>query len=188
MILKHLNKILALIGIALLILMLWKSFYANEPYNIVQIRNVNNITNQTNLEFIDTTLAVGLDIAGISGVNVIIKELTPQVRHNFQKNNVNVELYAAIIGTRSQFILYVRDMNRTDAIGTIAHEVIHLMQYHSGRLVIFPPKEIIWEGDTLTPDDIYNIPYSNRPWEREAFDGEDGLSDKMYEILYGKNM
>lgn len=188
MILKHLNKILAVFAIILIIVMIWKSFYANEPYNTIDISRENHITNQTGLAFIDTTLAVGLDIAGVRGVSVIIKELTPQVRHNFQKNNVNVELYAAIIGTRSQFILYVRDMNRLDAITTIAHEVIHLIQYRTGRLEILPPKEIRWVGDTLTSEDIYNIPYADRPWEREAFDGEDGLADKMEEILYGKNI
>ena len=62
------------------------------------------------------------------------------------------------------------------------------MQYRSARLTVLPPDRVIWEDDTLTSDDIYNIPYVDRPWEREAFDGEDGLSDKMEQILYGKNM
>lgn len=185
---KHTNKIIAIVGIILLILFLWKAFSTEEPYNKVVLLHANNILNETGMTYIDTTVSVGLNAAGVVGANVIIKELTPEVMGKFNQDQLGVELYGAIVGSRYNFILYIRDVSRFEAVKIVAHEIIHLMQYRSARLMVLPPDRVIWEDDTLTSDDIYNIPYVDRPWEREAFDGEDGLSDKMEQILYGKNM
>jgi predicted metallopeptidase len=188
MILKNLNKIIAVLTIILVIVLIWKALQPEEHYSKVELVNTNFIVNDSQLPFIDTTLAVGLNLAGVNFTSVVVKDLTGEIQSKFRQDNVGVELYAAIIGNRSQFILYIRDVSRRESIKIIAHEIIHLLQYKSGRLSVMPPDKIFWQGDTLTNDDLYNMTYVDRPWEREAFDGEDGLADKMEEILYGKNM
>ena len=186
--LRHLNKILAVILLIILVVLIWKSYKAQEPYSPVPLSGNNFVVNQTEYVWADTTVSVALDIAGVEGVTVVIKDLTPEMRNRFRDDNVGVELNAAIVGSGNQYLLYVYRLNRLDASKVVAHEIIHLLQYRSGRLKILPPKNIVWEGDTISADRLYSIQYSERGWEREAFDGEDGLANKMDEILYGKNM
>ena len=186
--LKSFNKILAIFLLIMVVLLIWKAIQEQVPYNVVSLSGDNYITNQTEYNFADTTLAVALDIAEVKGVSVIMKELTAELREKFRQENTGVELNAAIFGVGNQYILYVSKLTRRESLKVMAHEVIHLMQYRSKRLQVLPPKTIVWESDTITTDKLYDIPYGQRPWEREAFDGEDGLTDKMEEILYGKNM
>jgi hypothetical protein len=186
--LKSFNKIIAILLLIVVGLLIWKAFQEQIPYNIVSLSGDNYITNQTEYHFADTALAVALDIAEVKGVSVIIRELTSDLREKFREDNTVVELNAAIFGGGNQYLLYVSKLTRRESLKVMAHEVIHLMQYRSKRLQVLPPKTIIWESDTITSDRLYDIPYGQRPWEREAFDGEDGLASQMDEILYGKNM
>jgi len=186
--LKSFNKILAIFLLIMVVLLIWKSYQEQIPYNVIPKYTENQIYNQTDFKYADTVLSLALHLAEVRGVSVVIKELTPEIREKFKEQNTGVELHAAIIGGGSQYILYVYQLTRRDALKVMAHEVIHLMQYNSGRLQLLPPDNIVWESDTLKTYNLYNIPYAERPWEREAFDGEDGLTDKMEEILYGKNM
>lgn len=182
------EKILLISLFIMMVLLIWKYLEEQETYNRVPLSNNNYITNHTEFSFLDTTLSVTLDAAEISGVSVIIKNLSPDVRSQFEETTGGVHLQAAIIGRGNQYIIYVYNINRMNAIRTISHETIHLMQYRSDRIQILSDSKVLWEGDTLTKETIYNIPYQFRPWEKEAFDGEGGLSEKVETILYGKNM
>ena len=53
-----------------------------------------------------------------------------------------------------------------------AHEMIHLSQYAAGRLKMdVASGRCIWEGKVFSND----IPYEERPWEKEAFGKEKDL-------------
>lgn len=182
------EKIILVALFLIILLLIWKYMGQQETYNQVPLSNNNYITNHTEFSFLDTTLSVTLDAAEISGVSVIVKDLSSDVRIQFAETTGGVDLQAAIIGRGNQYIMYVYRLDRINAIRTISHETIHLMQYRSGRIDILSDSKILWEGDTLTKETIYNIPYQFRPWEKEAFDGEGVLSDKVEKILYGKNM
>lgn len=59
-------------------------------------------------------------------------------------------------------------------IETVNHEMAHLQQLKSGRLVPFGYGYVMWENK------MYNIditPYDQRPWEQEALEIEDYLSE-----------
>jgi hypothetical protein len=185
---KSFNKILVIVLVIMLILVFWKWFEDNRTYNKISLQTNNLIHNQSPFEYADTVLSVALQIAKVDGVSVIIKELTPDIRNRFEEENAGIELNAAVIGRGSQYIVYVHGLTHRDALIVMAHETIHIIQYRSGRLQILSPKSILWETDTLTSHNVQNMPYVDRPWEREAFDGESGLASKMEQILYGKNM
>ena len=88
---KHTNKIIAIVGIILLILFLWKAFSTEEPYNRVALLHANNILNETGMTYIDTTVSVGLNAACVH-VN------TGQASQKIQGVGVTVtvEFFAAI--------------------------------------------------------------------------------------------
>lgn len=182
-------KTLIFFGLFLLMVILLVLKFRQEavPYNKVNLSHHNIIHNKTEYTFLDTTLSVTLDFAKVQGVTIIVRDLTPEIREEFSNSNSGVELQAALVGKGSQYILYVYRLNRINSLVTIAHEVIHLMQYRSGRIQLIDPTQISWEGDTISMDRIYNIPYSERPWEKEAFDGETALSEKVERVLYGNN-
>ena len=49
----------------------------------------------------------------------------------------------------------------------IAHEAIHIRQYHNGDFKQVGPWDAEWKGRLIK--NWQKIPYDERPWEREAF-------------------
>lgn len=185
-------RVIAILSVFLLvfivILFVTKYYQTQTPYNKVQLSGNNIIRNESQFSFIDTTLSVGLDVVNVGGTYILVRDLTSDIRASFSEHNPGVELQATIIGRGNQYILYVYKLDRVNAIQTIAHELIHLTQYHSGRLQIVSPTRIVWERDTLTTEQLYNIQYTQRPWEIEAFGAEGAIASNINKILYGKNM
>ena len=91
---------------------------------------------------------------------------------------------AAIIGNETQFVIYVSDMDRRECILPIAHELIHLSQYHNGQFQILSDKFIKWNDIILSDSIIKTIPYEQRQWEQIAFELEQPLSRAIQNDLY----
>lgn len=176
-------KIMAVVLLILLILIFWDSYNSNIPYNTVSIDSDNNIVNKTEQRYLDTALLVALNEAQISGVTVVIEELTSTIREQFRQFG-DIHLSAAVVGNGKQFILFVDRFSHKGALTPISHEVIHIMQYHSGRLKSVPDYGVVWEKDTISYDVLRATDYRERPWEMEAFEGEDGLKEKIQKVLY----
>ena len=79
------------------------------------------------------------------------------------------------------YIIWIDDLSRETNIEVIAHELIHLQQYHMESLIL--------KGDTLFwKDQVFNIhslpPYDQRDWETDAFSRQGDLKLKIKNILY----
>jgi hypothetical protein len=83
---------------------------------------------------------------------------------------------------KNQFlILLTRDKMSTGMLKeTLSHEFVHIHQYLSGDLVMYP-KFAIWKGE-----DIYfgEIPYEERPFEKDAFSNQGKYLKQLNEVLY----
>ena len=64
------------------------------------------------------------------------------------------------------------------ALKSVAHEMTHVRQMLDRRLAIAPDGTVTWEGNVQEED----FSECRAPWEREAYDNELPLLDRMLEI------
>ena len=147
-----------------------------EYFNQVELSDNNFIPNPNGIAFYDTIISVGLDNAGISGVNVVVSELSNSAKEQFTSG----ELKAHVRYFNGTFYLFLDKYGRKEAMDVISHEIIHMVQYTTGQL-IYENGVLYWEGLIY---DLENLDYENRPWERDAFSRESDLSLKVYNTLY----
>jgi hypothetical protein len=149
-------------------------------FETIQLTENNNITNFSKHQYVDTVVSVGLDVLNIKDNYVTIRDVPEQIVESFKKQN-DMDLGASIVGTDDQYIIYINEMSRITSTKILAHELIHLEQYDSGRLRVIKNGVVIWEGKEMN---VLDIPYNDRPWEREAFKRQDDLEKKLLEKLY----
>lgn len=68
---------------------------------------------------------------------------------------------------------------------TIAHEMIHAQQFHSGILQHVKTRKgyrLAWNGDIGTKGTTRSA-YLNQPWEKEAFGRQKEIANKVFEVL-----
>lgn len=175
------NKIIwVILGVILLGLIIYLSTRKVKEFNDLDFPITNVVTNKTSQEFLAPIIKTGLYELKIDLVYVIIQPIS-----SLQKSNglgdENFELKATLVGNRTQYIIYVGNMDRTEAINVISHELIHLSQYYSGKLI--KTKElnsVEWNGEIY---DVTKIPYMERPWEIEAFNKEKELASEIRNLL-----
>lgn len=152
----------------------------DEPYfNQVNLSQYNIIGNSTPLTYYDTILSVGLSEVGISGIIITIYPLSDAAKDNSQIS----ELKAHVRYANGVFYLFIDELNKQEAIRVISHEVIHIEQYLSKRLV-YEDGRVFWEGEEYQ---LNNVEYEVRPWENDAFMKDGPLSSKVSNILIKKN-
>ena len=153
--------------------------FSNEdkPFNQVVLSEDNMVINYTSINYYDTVLSVGLDMAGVDGVLVRMESLSDAAKSNFDG-----ELKAHIRYYNGVYYLFVDELDREDAITIIAHEIIHILQYNSGQLQYdLANGYVIWENETIDPT---RVSYDDRPWEQDAHQRDGQLSVKIRDILY----
>jgi hypothetical protein len=119
-----------------------------------------------------------LDVLGLKGEYVMIKDMNPSLKGSLGSET---ELRAFIIGERNQYIIYVDDLNREESLTILSHELIHLQQYSSGRLIRMEDHFMMFDGEAYN---VNEIPYKERPWEIEAFKNETDLKIKVGGLLF----
>jgi hypothetical protein len=144
----------------------------------VTLSHNNIITNKTSKSYLDTLVSQGLDVLGLTGEFVMIKTMDPSLKSSL---GTDTELRAYIIGERNQYIIYVDDLDREESLTILSHELIHLQQYSSGRLIRMEDRFVMFNGEVYNVD---KIGYKDRPWEIEAFNKETGLKIKLVELLF----
>lgn len=164
--------ILAILAIGLIIFLLTR--IKEKPFNHIELDRNNVITNKTEVAYYDTILHVGLNELGIENTYLMIMPFDGAQMGEF-------DLQAYILGNETQFMVYMKKTSRMQAIEFLSHELIHLKQYNEGRLQKVDNRLMTWEGETL---DGMNIPYKERPWEKEAFAGQHELYNKIKDKLY----
>jgi hypothetical protein len=144
-------------------------------FNKVEFHDNNEVYNRTENTFLDTVTLAGLHSLNIKNTAVLIAPL--------RKIDVQdgLELKGYIIQSNDGFIIFIKNVGRRESIEIISHELIHLEQLQSKRL-IHRDSTLIFEG---TQYDVRNIPeYSIRPWEIEAFERQYQVESKILEVLY----
>lgn len=168
---------LAIIAILVILLLAIRTQNRNDaPYQEIEFNETDFVTDWTTMGYMDTLVQAGLISLKIDSVSVLVR---PMVQSSTQDKNGTLELLAYIKGNRKQFSLYVLKMNRRDAIEVIAHELIHLDQYRTGRLVSFGDS-VEWMGSRMR---VLDIPYEERGWEVEARRESPALAAKMKRML-----
>lgn len=69
-------------------------------------------------------------------------------------------------------ILLDRSIDKVDIVETIAHEMVHVWQFATGKLVDLADGRSKYDGHKYDRDDM---PYGELPWEVEAYGMEEGL-------------
>jgi predicted metallopeptidase len=148
-----------------------------KPY---ELSDNNTVTNFSKHKYVDTVVSIGLDVLNIKNNYVTIRDVPEQIIESFKKQN-DMDLGASIIGANDQYIIYINELSRTTSTKIMAHELIHLEQYDSGRLRVIGSGVVIWEGKEMN---VLDMSYNERPWEKEAFRRQDDLEKKLLEKLY----
>lgn len=175
---SRVNKLIfVIVAILLTIIIYFLLTYKEASFNKVEIVKSNGILNRTEDLYLDTIVHVGLKELNISGITILINPLEEKLTSG------EFEIEAHIVGNQNQFIIFTQSFNRRKAIEVISHELIHLNQYRTERLVKLG-STIVWEG--IPYPLIGLLPYLDRPWEVEAFVLGEELKDKVNLILLKK--
>lgn len=137
----------------------------------------NTIINRTNQNYLDTIVNVGLKKLNVKGVNIIIYPLTKSMKENFGRD---YDLKAHVRRVNIYYYIWIDDMSRYDAIGTIGHELLHIKQYYEDKLVI-TDEVIFWMDE---PYKIDEMEYRTRPWEIDVFEKQEIFRQELMKDLF----
>ena len=190
------TKVKWIIGIILLILigfiLFKKSFrdrlkfkinigtYQEQPFKQFDIETTNMVANRTEDNYLDSVVYVGLNELGMDSLAVTIRPITDEVKQQFDSEGT---LKAHILGRDRQYIIFLDDMGRDESINVLSHELIHLRQYVTKKLVLHK-NEVVWDGEIISEYRVSELKYDDRPWEIEAFAEQRQLENKIRNILY----
>lgn len=74
-------------------------------------------------------------------------------------------------------------------LSTYAHELVHVDQFHTGKLEMIRPRVYQWYGDEIEiPVDYSHEQYMNFPWEYEAFTRQFDLINRWIRELRCQNL
>jgi len=154
--------------------------YREQTFNRIDIQTTNMVSNRTDTDYLDSIVYVGLNEMNLDSVAITIRQISPEIQAMFDSES---QLKAHIIGKENQYIIFVDEMSRDEAIKVLSHELIHLKQYYTKKLILEKDK-VYWDGREIYQREINEMEYQRRPWEAEAFAGQRGLENKIREILY----
>jgi hypothetical protein len=174
------KKILFILAAVLLLgALIWWVIQTPSPvtsYKQVVILEQNDLINTTEYAYLDTLLNVGMNELGMKGIKVLIQPMQDRIRDKFEESE-GIELQAYIAGWMDGYTICVNgDLGRIKAIDVIAHELIHLEQYHRQDLIVGDGPVVLWMGQRY---EVLGIPYAERPWERDAFSRQKALASKI---------
>ena len=160
------------------------SLLTSMPVNAINLNNDSLvITNNTYEPYLDSVVYAGLQSLGIKKANILI---LPFDRIRIYSGSTKDKIDAAIYYNGYNYLLYVRTLPKKGYLKVIAHELIHLKQYYNGDLSV-NNEYVVWKGKR-TSVDIINIQsnYCSRPWEKEAFENQLDLAEKINNKLKNK--
>jgi len=179
------NTIIKYAGIILLILLIIFGIYKlattkEKTFRLVNIEKNNFIQNKTDKPYLDSIVHVGMNELGVSGTYIIIRPLTKEVKQQFSNE---LQFKAHIKGLGKQYVIWIDDMDRSETILVLSHELIHLRQYYNGKLVV-SNDTIKWNNQIIPLTELSTIEYNARPWEIEAFQEQKYLDIDIRKVLY----
>jgi hypothetical protein len=166
--------VLGVIVLLILLFLIFKSKREERVFNKVELSNLSTIDNVVFPTYYDTVLSVAMKEMGVGGY-VIVGQLSDVAKGQFDG-----DLKAHIRYFSSKFYLFTEEMDRSESIEVLCHEVIHMQQYSSGDLV-YDNNFIIWKGEKI---ELNSKEYMDRPWEKDAFDRQSKLIRSVESVLY----
>lgn len=108
---------------------------------------------------------IGLNELGLNQVEVLIRSVPVKLMKESEKQGHALDGF--IIGSGDRYVLYVnKTLSPVRLRRTIAHELIHLQQIRSKKLIIVDKYSVVWKGKLFK--NIDRIEYNSRGWEKEA--------------------
>lgn len=153
------------ISFALVSAIFFEMFLSTPYYKLFR----NNVALEENIKKAVQFYGRELDIQGVPKVELTVtypKQLTFVHGYALAKDEEN-----------SYEIVIFLNHSEKEIIQTLAHEMVHIHQYHRHDLV-FKNKRVYWKGIDHT-----DTRYKKRPWEVEAFKKEKALADKFWKSL-----
>jgi len=154
--------------------------YQEQTFKQFDIQTTNMVANRTEDNYLDSVVYVGLNELGMDSIAVTIRPITDEVKQQFDSEGT---LKAHILGRGRQYIIFLDDMGRDESIKVLSHELIHLRQYVTQKLILHK-NEVIWDGKVISGYEVSESKYNDRPWEIEAFAEQRQLESKIRNILY----
>ena len=154
--------------------------FKEDEFVEIDLISTNSVRNKTDIEFYDEIVLVGLNELGVDSLFVEIHMITDQAKDNF---DIDSELRAHILSRGNQYVIWIDEMSRYEAIQVLSHELIHLVQYYRKDIIV-ERDYVMWKNRIYTYGDIERMNYRVRPWEVDAFDKDDKLKDRIESILY----
>jgi hypothetical protein len=154
--------------------------YQEQTFKQFDIETTNMVSNRTEDNYLDSVVYVGLNELGMDSIAVTIRPITDEVKQQFDSEGT---LKAHILGRGRQYIIFLDDMGRDESIKVLSHELIHLRQYVTQKLILHK-NEVIWDGKVISGYEVSESKYNDRPWEIEAFAEQRQLESKIRNILY----
>lgn len=137
-----------------------------------------------------------MNIVFVEGGNKILKEIAhravafciDELMPKANKLEIRVSLktiktdamgYSMMGDDKYQYELEIeKDQTLREFVGTICHEMVHVKQYYKNQMDPGPVAgEYRWNKEKI-PE---NTQYSDLPWEKEAYDLQYKLADKLWE-------
>lgn len=150
--------------VTLLITLGWVIGLTISIKGISRDNNDNLIINRTNQKYLDTITYIGLNLLNIKGTRIVISDL-PRNYKPPSDTEGNVQGFIKYYGG-NYYGIYIIKADVNQSITILAHEIVHLYQYHSKRLKQ-NSRYYIWDNDTLYKPLKYR--YMEKPWEIQAF-------------------
>ena len=176
------------IAILLTILLGWLMYLLyqsniDKPFNVVNLSFKNKIINEEFPVYYDTILSVGLDNINIRDITIELHQISESTKTKLE----GVEIKAHLRYSDGIYYLFVDKWGRGETITILSHELIHIMQYHSG-ILYYMDGIVFWHSAPnlihYEEYDLNNTDYVSRPWEDDAFKKQNDMERSITDILY----
>ena len=146
------------------------NFHLDYPTNIV--------TNVSSVSYADTLTHAGLKVLDIDSVRIVIHDLPDERSMSLMEDTKGF-----VISSTPRFLNIYMDgsMGRSQYIKILSHELIHVKQVYSGRLITDDAPVFIFDNKKYNKD---FIPYSVHPWEQEAYRLQNQVSSELRQVAY----
>ena len=172
----------------ILFAILFNKPFLEPTFENIDIPKIYSIQNKTEYEFLSKVISAGITELGMDTVYITLYPLDEATKEkaSIEGRDLFAHIVAGNVGTKQYAIFIAEDgLGIDDYITVIAHELIHLQQYESGKLRVIDLETgtVVYNGWPY--QNISLIPYDNRPWEQEAFKESTALAKKITKRLYG---
>lgn len=170
------KKLLSIFIVALLLIVIGLILFGKKITFLddLEYEKNNFVISKVDEDYYTDIIHIGLNKLCIEGITVMVRD------GNTYPDLPELTLRAFIKNSGNQFVIYVFNLDKNEVIEVLAHELIHLEQYYSGRLLEIDSVIFFEDGVFFTN----SLPhYYDRPWEVEAFAKQFELETYIKDIV-----